>query len=212
MKSVALVFCTVIMMMTIHHASAGTTFTRWGRTTCPKSSIALYTGYVGAAHYTHTGSGSNYVCLHSNPRWGNGNVAGSQDSGTVIYGVEYELYGGYANNRPFSYENVGGRDLHNNDAVCVVCYNPEAHTTIMVPGIPDCPNAMKPEYTGYLVSSQRSQSRSEFVCLDAAPEARLGGEANQNGGLFYPVQAACGSLPCPPYVGGNEITCAVCTI
>ncbi len=29
--------------------------------------------------------------------------------------------------------------------------------------------------------------------------------------LFYNVEAVCGSLPCPNYVNGWEITCVVCT-
>ena len=38
-----------------------------------------------------------------------------------------------------------------------------------------------------------------------------GGQDNKNGALFYPVEAVCGSLPCPRYVNGWELTCAVCT-
>jgi len=203
----------VFLMIVMHQVSAGVIFTRWGRTTCPHSSITLHVGYVGKSHWNHSGSGSNYLCLHSHPKWGSGNIPGFQDTAARIYGVEYQLYYGYSNYRPFSYNNVGGRDLHDNDALCVVCYNPEAHAQYMVPSRPDCPNAMHLEYSGYLVSERyMHQSSGEYVCLDIEPEARVGGEENLDGGLFYPVEAACGSLPCPPYVNGNELTCAVCTI
>jgi len=208
MKVFTLFFCSVL----IQQVSTGVIFTRWGRTVCPHSSIALYHGFAGNSHYSHPGSGSNYICLHSNPRKGSGNVPGVQPYAALIYGVEYQLSGGYSNNHPFSYNNVDGRDLHDNDALCVVCYNPEARAQHMVPGRPDCPNAMHLEYSGYLVSGYSGHTKAEFVCLDVTPEAKLGGEANNDGGLFYPAQAACGSLPCPPYVNGDEIACAVCTI
>jgi len=209
MKVFALVFCSML----IQQASTGEIYTRWGRTVCPHSSIVLYTGYVGKSHTTEAGSGANYICIHSRPQWGSGNVPGLQVYGAYIYGVEYELQPGYySQNRPFSFNNVDDINLHDNDAVCVACYNPEAKAQLMVPGRQDCPNAMKLEYRGYLVSERYAHQKGEFVCLDTAPEARVGGEANQISGGFYPVQAQCGSLPCPPFVSGNEITCAVCTI
>ncbi|XP_078681676.1 uncharacterized protein LOC144916423 [Branchiostoma floridae x Branchiostoma belcheri] len=51
----------------------------------------------------------------------------------------------------------------------------------------------------------------EYVCVDGQPETVPGGDANQNGALFYLVEARCGSLPCPEYVEGRELTCVVCT-
>jgi len=210
MKGLAVVLC----LATIQQVS-GIIYVRWGRNTCPNSATVLHTGYVGKGHYQHTGSGANYLCLHNKPVWGSGTLAGDQDLAAFIYGVEYQLGqgGGYKKDYPFNYDNIGGRDLHDNDAVCAVCYNGGANDVYMVAGRPDCPSAdMTLEYTGYLVSERYTHYRGEFVCLDTSPEARPGGEADLNGGLFYPVQAGCGSLPCPPYVEGNELTCAVCTI
>lgn len=38
-----------------------------------------------------------------------------------------------------------------------------------------------------------------------------GSHGNKNGALLHLVEGQCGSLPCLPYVGGRELTCAVCT-
>ena len=68
------------------------------------------------------------------------------------------------------------------------------------------------EYTGYLVTEDhRRAGRTELVCLDEAPEVIHGGEGLKIGSYFFPVQAGCGSLPCPSYVDGWELTCVVCT-
>ena len=55
------------------------------------------------------------------------------------------------------------------------------------------------------------KGRTTYVCVDGDPEVRAGGVANDNGALFYNTEAACGSLPCPPFVQGREITCVVCS-
>ena len=54
------------------------------------------------------------------------------------------------------------------------------------------------------------QAPSEYVCVDKNGEKVRGGEADRNGKLFYQVEAVCGSLPCPPYKNGREMTCVVC--
>ena len=54
-------------------------------------------------------------------------------------------------------------------------------------------------------------SASEFICLDNRPEARAGGSVNREGKLLYIAAGFCGSLPCPPYVNGRQITCVVCS-
>ncbi|XP_035657362.1 collagen alpha-2(IX) chain-like [Branchiostoma floridae] len=64
----------------------------------------------------------------------------------------------------------------------------------------------------YLMAGYHGHSsRTEFVCMDGEAEALPGGEGDENGALFYPVESRCGSLPCPPYVEGRELTCVVCT-
>jgi len=204
-----LVLCAALVQL----ASAGEIYTRWGRKSCPKSSVLLYAGYMGATQFNVQGSGGSYMCMHSNPKVGAGNVPGNQPWSGWIYGVEYELSTEYG--AIFSTANNGGNYLHNNDAPCAVCYNPKASTQHLVPGRQDCPSSdMHLEYNGYLVSEAASpgRERAEFVCLDGAPEAIPGGQANNNQGVIYPVQVGCGSLPCSAYTTGNEVTCAICTI
>lgn len=51
-----------------------------------------------------------------------------------------------------------------------------------------------------------------YECVDKEPEAIAGRNGNENGALFYFVQASCPSLGhCPPYIEGAELTCVVCS-
>ena len=52
---------------------------------------------------------------------------------------------------------------------------------------------------------------TEFVCVDPAMESNGGGDRNDNGALFYYVEAKCGSLNCPPYINNKVVTCVVCS-
>ncbi|KAJ8306838.1 hypothetical protein KUTeg_014922, partial [Tegillarca granosa] len=61
------------------------------------------------------------------------------------------------------------------------------------------------EYRGYLMSDYTTHSASEYICVDAHPE-HIGSKSDLNGRLLYPVEAACGSLKCPPYVNNRELT------
>ena len=68
------------------------------------------------------------------------------------------------------------------------------------------------EYSGYLMAGYYTHTAaSEFVCVDKNAEKVRGGERNSNGKAFVQVEAVCGSLPCPPYKNGREMTCVVCT-
>ena len=132
---------------------------------------------------------------------------GSQVSAN-IQGAEYE----FAHFESiFSRTYNGGRSLHDHDAPCVVCLAPSRSAQLMVPAKRTCPSGWTLEYRGYLVTDHPNHNVKDFVCLDEEPEALPGSQANQNGALFYTVEAICGSLPCPPYVNGWELTCAVCT-
>ena len=68
------------------------------------------------------------------------------------------------------------------------------------------------EYYGYLMSSKYDHdSQRNFICVDRAPEAGRSGSTAQWGSELWPVESYCGSLPCPKYVAGREMTCAVCS-
>jgi len=207
LKVFTLIFCVAMLQ----HVS-GVIYTRWGRNVCPAGEVVLYTGYVAAAWFGDAGGAANYICVHNQPQKGPNNMPLDQGSSGRLFGVEYQIEGGYLNSGIWSTANNGGASLQNEDAVCVICLNPDARELLTVMGRLDCPSDMNLEYNGNLASNYFGFSRTEFICLDAAPESRPGGEADLNGGLLYPVQAFCGSLPCPPFGNYDEITCAVCTL
>ena len=62
-----------------------------------------------------------------------------------------------------------------------------------------------------MTENDRHDNNKEFVCLDEEPEAVSGSHQDFDGALFYAVEGICGSLQCPPYVNGWELTCVVCT-
>ena len=50
--------------------SGGVVYIRWGRTTCPNTGAELlYKGIAGGSHYSHSGGGANYLCLHKVPQY-----------------------------------------------------------------------------------------------------------------------------------------------
>ena len=83
----------------------------------------------------------------------------------------------------------------------------------MVPGKNQCHDGWTLEYHGYLSSGKYDQAAgSEYICVDTHPDLLSEtSTTNSNGKLFYFVEGRCGSLKCPPYVNGRELTCAVCT-
>jgi hypothetical protein len=82
----------------------------------------------------------------------------------------------------------------------------------MVPAHFECHDGWTREYWGYITSGYKGhKGRTEYACMDAEPTADVAGYRNEDGALFYPVDGVCGSLPCPPYVNGRELTCVVCT-
>ena len=49
-------------------------------------------GVVGGGHFTHHGSGANYVCLPLNPDYEDQSKSGAH---AVMYGTEYEALSKY---------------------------------------------------------------------------------------------------------------------
>ncbi|XP_020912369.2 short-chain collagen C4 [Exaiptasia diaphana] len=184
--------------------SGGVQYIRWGRSTCPSDAKLVYKGRVGGEHYSHTGGGSNYVCLTENPKYASYTNTLEKVS-AFMFGAEYELSSGHAN--PFNKQN-----LHNHDVPCAVCFVPNRNTKLMIPATYDCPAGWSKEYWGYLMTEYYNhQSQKGFICVDQDPEPVKGSVHNHNGAVLYGVQGRCGSLPCLPYVEGRELTCAVCT-
>ncbi|XP_035686189.1 collagen alpha-4(IV) chain-like [Branchiostoma floridae] len=180
----------------------GAVYTRWGKKTCRSGTTTVYSGVAGGTDHNQPGGGTNYQCLPTNPQWGR-YQDGVHHARAFMYGAEYQL----DTNVPF-----GSTSLHDDDVPCAVCYVPTRGSKLMIPARNICPTGWTQEYDGYLMAGHYNHpAAKEYVCVDEQPEAVTGGHANQNGALFYPVEARCGPLPCPNYVEGRELTCVVCT-
>ena len=178
--------------------SPRTTYTRWGKTSCPGAASLVYAGYTAGSHYTHAGGGAEPICLVDVPTWASFNDA--NQNGALLYGAEFETSG-------FGIPALTG--IHNYDVRCAVCEVARG-AALMVPGTQTCPSGWTQEYAGYLMAQHYTHSRSAFLCVDENPDV-TGSAASTEGLLFYPVEAECGALPCPPYVQDREVTCVVCT-
>ncbi|KAJ8310863.1 hypothetical protein KUTeg_012728 [Tegillarca granosa] len=182
---------------------ASAVYTRWGRTECESTAELVYEGIVGGGWYASEGSASNPLCLVREPKWNRYDDAVS--NAAWIFGTEYRL--------PldqFRLENPTKFQAAN--MPCSVCRTASRSTVIMVPGRNDCFKGWTLEYQGYLMAGHYSHKMaSEYICVDEAPEATEAGFRDELGQTFFLVEASCGSLPCPEYVHGREITCAVCS-
>lgn len=157
------------------------------------------TGYVATSFYSH-GGGVNYLCLPKDPEWPRGATRGCQ-SEAPLYGTEYEW-----KNSP-----VMPQNRHNQDVPCSVCEVTGRGQKLMIPGKQSCPSGWTREYHGILMSQRKTYGGADYVCVDWAMQTIHGGHANTDGGLLYVVEAICGTLPCPPYEDGYEMSCVVCT-
>ena len=182
----------------------GLTYTRWGRTDCPATpgTSLLYHGITAGSQHTHTGGGSNYVCLVRDPKYHPEST--TINSGlSFLFGTEYEIAPGQA-------LNSGMR--HDHDVPCAVCYVSTRLAQVMIPGTYQCPAGWTVEYSGWLMSGHYvHKGRTTYTCVDKDPEVIPGQQRNTNGALFYHTEATCDALPCPPYDERKELSCVVCT-
>lgn len=185
---------------------SGTTYIRWGRTTCPNNgSEETYTGYAGGSWYDHTGAAASMLCLPEDPDWDLGKYNDASESFAFVYGSEYD-------EKTERSGRLIGNSHHQQNVPCVVCNIRSRSSYIMVPGKTKCPDGWTMEYCGYLMSGYYAHKRaSDYFCIDMEPEDAKGGEKNENGYVLYFVESRCGSLSCPPYVNGRELPCVVCT-
>ena len=177
--------------------SGGATYTRWGRTSCPNitGTSLIYSGRAGKSWLDQRGGGGNYQCLPNNPEYGQ-YTSGVQGY-SPIFGVEYQ----------FPIQSA----LHDHNVPCAVCHVSTRAAVLMIPAWRHCPSQWTLEYTGYLMTEHTTHNTATYECVDKDAEAVPGSRANNDGGLFYHVEASCNGLPCPPYVAEKELTCAVCT-
>lgn len=180
--------------------SQGALYTRWGRTECGLvSDVLVYIGIVGGSRGGDSGAASNTLCLPRDPEWGN--YDDTDNTGGLIYGTEYQT----ENFNPF----LNG-DPTDQNAPCAVCKSTVHGTALMLPAKHTCYTGWEKAYSGYLMSESSESHRTEYVCVDGAPEVNPAGSADEQSSHLYPVQGMCGSLPCPPYVNARELTCVVC--
>ncbi len=180
-------------------------YIRWGRKTCPESASLIYKGYAASGAYNHMGGISSNVCLTDNPVFANEAVDDGNQDAALLYGTEYET-------ASYGIEPLKG--LHDFEAPCAVCLK-QAAVSLMIPGTTQCPADWNKEYEGYLMGTRYNQSSThEVACVDVDPEKVKESDSaatNENGNLWYPTEAECGALPCPPYVQNRELSCVVCT-
>ncbi|CAG2252593.1 unnamed protein product [Mytilus edulis] len=181
--------------------NSGETYIRWGKTSCPEESYLVYDGYAAGKHNDIGGSGSNLLCLSKNPEWKDYTEEYNPWTGK-IYGIEYEIL----QNKPYP------KTFHDKNVPCAVCQSKRA-TVLIVLGKVTCHCGWHKEFSGYVMSqlNLNGLTPSEYICVDEKLESVPGGDANQNEAVVYPVVAVCGSLKCPPYVNGVELTCVVCS-
>ena len=117
-----------------------------------------------------------------------------------MYGAEYD-------SDDFAPRANGGDDLP-----CSVCRSTVGLSVLMIPGKSSCYDGWSLQYFGDLVAGHYgNKAATQYICLDEHSETLRAGYRNDNGKLFYPVKAVCGSLACPPYHNDKYLTCVVCT-
>lgn len=166
-------------------------------------------GFMAGQHFSDKGGASNYICLTDQPEWGNYSTSPNKtEKRNKISGTEFEKEG----NDTFPLANDNVKTLDSQNAPCAVCRARSRGSAMMYPGKLTCPQGWTAEYQGFLMSEFTSDHRTEYVCVDEAPEGVANGQANEDGAGLFLIESRCGTLPCPPYdPNGKEITCVVCT-
>ncbi|KAL8613461.1 hypothetical protein ACOMHN_007504 [Nucella lapillus] len=179
-------------VVSAHNASPGSSFVRWGRSSCPSRATLVYSGYAAGSHNSDPGGGANRLCVTQTP---------------VYDDTALDTYYGRLDGMEFS---LSGH--HYTDVVCAVCLASQ-RVTFMLPGTNRCPSGSVTQYKGHLTAGDHNApTPSEYLCLDQQPEDRAGSQATQDSGYFEHVRSHCGALPCPPYVENKVVTCAVCSM
>ncbi|KAK3108736.1 hypothetical protein FSP39_014501 [Pinctada imbricata] len=159
-------------------------------------------GFAGGSYFTNKGAAAEPLCLPPDPEWGLHTESADNTRG-YVYGAEYE----------FSTLTDSRKNLHEHDVPCAVCRVKQRSVVITIPARKSCYPGWYQEYTGYLVAGYHGhEAATQYTCIDVNPIGIPNSQGDQNGKLFYPVESRCGSLPCPPYVNGRELTCVVCSI
>ena len=74
-----------------------------------------------------------------------------------------------------------------------------------------CFKPWKLEYQGYHMAEYHGHpAGTQYTCMGSHPDTLHRGPSDKNGYLFYLEEVRCGSLKCPPYVTGRDLTWVVC--
>ena len=180
----------------------GTTYIRWGRTTCPtgQGTELVYSGRAGASQRHHKGGAANYLCMPDDPDHLSFQ-SGVQTDRNYVTGVEYW----YAAIPSVS-------SVNNHNAPCALCYVANRSVSVMIPAKTVCPANWTLEYIGYLMSEHHNHHRTMYECVDKDPESVPGlNSGSEPRAYFEVVEPYCNGLSCSPYDDEKELTCAVCT-
>ena len=184
--------------------NGGVVYTRWGKNSCPNvtGTELVYAGRAGGSWFRRTGGGANYLCMPNDPDY-LAYEPGVQHR-SPVYGAEYQPWTG-----PLS-------AVHDHNVPCATCYASTRVAVTMIPAKTRCPSSWTLEYSGYLMSAYKGDSRyvdyrTMFECVDKNPDSIPGSASDVNGALFHHAEATCTGMPCPPYDPQKELTCTVCT-
>ncbi|XP_045204622.2 uncharacterized protein LOC123557287 [Mercenaria mercenaria] len=181
----------------------GSVYARWGRNSCHPDAELIYNGYIGGKLWQNQGSGSDSVCLPSDPTWSNYSDGNDPYRGRM-YGTEINPVSDDVGIFPYAVEQQ--------DMPCAVCKTFKS-ITLMIPARESCYAGWKLEYSGYLMTNDHEHVGSHnHICVDSRPEFLPKNYGNDNEHTVMLVESHCGSLPCPPYVQGRELACVVCSI
>ncbi|XP_052704570.1 uncharacterized protein LOC128180488 isoform X2 [Crassostrea angulata] len=159
------------------------------------------TRLTGGSHFNHKGAAVEPLCLPRDPEWGM-YTDGYDGDKNYVYGAEYETQTFKGNIKT----------VHNHDVPCAVCLVRRKSVVQMFPARKTCFKGWTLEYHGYLMAGHHNHAAgTSYTCVDSHPDTLHGGSSDKDGRLFYLVEAACGSLKCPPFVSGKELVCAVCS-
>ncbi|CAI9737147.1 Hypothetical predicted protein [Octopus vulgaris] len=111
---------------------------------------------VGGEHYSHTGGGSNLLCLPNDPIWAN--YTTEVEKSAFIYGSEYEISLYPTNNKLFSFANA--ESLHDHNVPCAVCLTRQPAVVMMLPARTQCYAGWTAEYSGYLMTAHNGMQQS----------------------------------------------------
>ena len=178
--------------------TGGATYIRWGNSSCPNThdTQLVYSGRAAGTHHDTRGGAANHLCLPGDPDYLQYN-SGTQGY-SPITGVEYRFYPAFS--------------VTDHNVPCALCYVASRSVAVMIPAKTNCSSNWTLEYNGFLMSAANSHYRSMYECVDMNPESVPGlNSYSDPRALFYPVEAKCNGLSCPPYDAEKELTCVVCT-